>query len=300
MTPESQLKLKTLVQKIQAANGDLSNVDVSDLTMRIKIHGASFDSSITGEVARSLWELQQGLYRAAATIIYHQPNIKRLSAAERKRLTLSFRIEDGCTELFANIKDAALELAKGFKTMESKDKKTVLLTLIVCCLVGWSMTEVCDVLEKRDEKSADLEKSKAMLEPVNNAIQLASKGIAKASKDADEVNFGPQKFTKEDIERLNSKTRSSASTETETGTYRVTGVHAEGGVLRVDLVDAETKESFSATILPKGILDDELPNSSAEIGALIDSGAIIEVTLIVKETRSKVERVIIDWRTVQE
>lgn len=301
MSDEAQSRLYNLVQKILDVDGDLSQINDADLTMCVKIRGSSFDSSITGEVARSLWQLQENLYRVAALIIHGQPNIKKLSAEERKQLTLNFKIEAGCTELLANVKDASTEIAKGFKTMESKDKKCVLIVFIVCCLLGWTVWEVSDAFQAYNKTYADLEQTTAMIEPINNAIQLSSASIAKSSKNADEVTFGPKTFSKADIEKLNSKTRSSASMETEVTTCRVTGVHAlDNAILRVDLVNTDTHEAFSAVILPKGVFEEELPSSSAEIGAFIDSRKTIEVTLVIRETRSKIERVIVDWKPTQE
>lgn len=290
--------LAYLIKRIQETDGDLSLIDVKDLTLEIKIAGEAFDSSITGEVARALWGLQEGIYRAGAAIIHGQPNIKKLTPEEREQLTLSFKVEPGCTSLKAVIGQAASGIVKGFQDMDSKDKKAVLVSACTCVLLGYGITEVCNTFKIQGAQDAEIEKVKATMEPINNAIQAAAKFFAKSSKDADEVSFGPQRFSRKDIEQLNAKTRSSANTETMPGVFFVKGVHeGDDHVLRVDLVDAETHEAFSALIPPKGLFEEELPNSSAAIGRLIDAREKIEATLLIKETRNKIERVVIDWRT---
>ena len=92
-----------IIQMIFEADGDISSLSDEILTLSIKVTGDKFHSSITGEMARSLWVMQESLYRAAAEIIHGQANIRKLSAEEREKLTLSFQINPGCTDVKACI-----------------------------------------------------------------------------------------------------------------------------------------------------------------------------------------------------
>lgn len=74
---EQSFDIKNIVQKLLDSNGDVDALTEEELTLTIKIKGEGFDSSITGEVARSLWGLQENLYRSAAFVLHGQPNIKK-------------------------------------------------------------------------------------------------------------------------------------------------------------------------------------------------------------------------------
>lgn len=54
---EQSFDIKPIVQKLLNSNGDVDALTEEELTLTIKIKGDGFDSSITGEVARSLWGL---------------------------------------------------------------------------------------------------------------------------------------------------------------------------------------------------------------------------------------------------
>lgn len=296
------IELDEIVKKLIESNGDLNALSDSELTLQIKIDGDSFDSSITGEVARSLWTLQENVYRAAAQILHGEPNIKKLTSAERSMLSLNFKVQEGCTDVFVNAKDAIVEIAKGFREMNSEDKKNIFLVLIVCGLVGYTsvaaIEAVLNYLGRKSTEAAMIEQAKVLADPVGKAIELSAQVIAKSSAGARSIQIGHSyHYDEEQIRQLNKKAeRQPAATDTYDGSFMVRGVEFFDGKLRVTLVDDSNNAVIVATLPGKDLFDEPLPSTPQEMVELIgNSKAGVRASILIRETKTKVDRVIVSW-----
>ena len=98
LSPDDQCKLEGAL----TACG-LSLTDVEDLlTLRIVLEGKTFDATIPTDFAHSLWKLQLAYYRMVGTILHNSPTAV-LSAEEKERYKLVFRIEKGSTDGSADL-----------------------------------------------------------------------------------------------------------------------------------------------------------------------------------------------------
>ncbi len=299
--------LEDIVKKLLDLNGDIDALTEEDLTLTIKIEGDGFDSSITGEVARSFWGLQENLYRSAALVLHGQPNIKKLSQEERDRLTLTFKIKPGCTDASAGIKEAAKQFGRGFCEMDSSDKKSVFITFIVCTLLGFGIWQTQAAIsayfgKKAEEEShrALVEQVKALASPIEKAMDVSAQAIAKATKNADKVTVGKSyTFNQVQIEALNTKSdRQPASTETYDSSFSVVGLELVESRFKIALTDdADAKKETIYAMLPKdNLFFESLPTSVDEIAALIDKpNKAVRASILIRETKTKVDRILISW-----
>lgn len=293
--------LLEIIQMIFEADGDISSLSDEILTLSIKVTGDKFHSSITGEMARSLWVMQESLYRAAAEIIHGQANIRKLSAEEREKLTLSFQINPGCTDVKACIKRAITEIGKGFQTMESKDKRTTLIAIAVTLLLGFSAPHISSAIQNYNHDAAMVKQAEVLTEPLKLAFDFSATEVAKSAKTADEVKFGQEhRFDKSQIENLNKKSeKQKAITNTFDSTFRVVGVDlTKDQKLRVHLID-ESGVNMFATV-PRDDMFGDIPSTASDVAKLIGiENKYVRATILVRETKTKVENVIVSWEEVE-
>lgn len=304
---EQSFDIKNIVQKLLDSNGDVDALTEEELTLTIKIKGEGFDSSITGEVARSLWELQENLYRSAAFVLHGQPNIKKLSQEERDNLTLTFKIKEGCTDASAGIKEAAKQFGKGFREMDSPDKRKVFTTFIVCALLGISVWQtrvaVSDYFEKQaviSNSQAMVDQASALVAPIEKALDVSAQAIAKATRTADHVAVGKtHTFDREQIETLNTKSdRQPALTETYDSSFSVVGLELVDSRFKIALIDDADpkKETMYATLPKDNLFCENLPTTAEEIATVIGKPSkAVRASILIRETKTKVDRILISW-----
>src|SRR5690606_23540239 len=72
--------------------------------IHIKRYGDKFDDSITGQLARGIWEFQQEIYRAVAYTLHGVASIQKLSREEIDQYNIVFYISAGCTKADGDLK----------------------------------------------------------------------------------------------------------------------------------------------------------------------------------------------------
>lgn len=78
-------------------------VNNEQLVVHMKIYGSKFNDSITGQVARGLWEFQREIYRAVAFTLYGQASIKKLTKEDLEKYNLIFKLNLPGTYFFKAI-----------------------------------------------------------------------------------------------------------------------------------------------------------------------------------------------------
>lgn len=97
--------------------------------LHIEVDGARYHSTMPGELARGIWDLQEALYKAAAFALTGSDDIRRLSAPQRQQLELVFVVKDGSTDLLASLQGFFTALGEGFKTMDDRTKAKTLIAI---------------------------------------------------------------------------------------------------------------------------------------------------------------------------
>ncbi len=125
----------------------------------LNVVGDRYHTSVTPSMMQALLNLQSGLYRAAATTIYNDSNIRKLTVEQRAQFEYILTIHEGSTDgksdwsdIFQNIMQASVAKMNG---------RQVLIALIVAglCFTGhYSYQNYLEANEKIDVRAKDVEK----------------------------------------------------------------------------------------------------------------------------------------------
>lgn len=288
------------LQAIKTCGREIGLADIAPdlMTLSIKIEGEGFDCSFTGDVAKALGDLQVSLYRAAAEILHGTRSAASLTAEEKDLFRVQIKVISGCTELKIDGRKLIEAIVKSVVEKMSGHEITMVFMTVIAAFTAVSIYDKhAEIEEKGLANDAMLKQAQALVVPITHAIDVSAEAIAKASRGSDSVRVGEKRFTKEEIIALNSRSaRQSPETDTVSLICRVLGVHKEDGITKVDLIDLETSERFTAKMPPSGLFeDDDLPGKTSQIAELIDSSLPVTATLFVKESKSRTERLIVSW-----
>ena len=231
------------------ADADAPNVEFDgELSqLRIDIDGERYHATIPGELARGLWEYQEGLYKAVAFALYGVEDIRRLTGAQRREFELVFKVAEGSTDLIAPLTEFFKKLGEGFLTMESKHKACVLVAIAVVLTAGWGATHIIESQSsvKKDEIKATLDIRKeeektrqfevlgrvaagnAVVSTFSKASEEGARSIVRSAPDARNVRVGRINIDRAEIEEVNQralKEKATASIIQED--FRVFGAYA--------------------------------------------------------------------------
>lgn len=288
----TEYKLTTVEQVLAEKTPGIEDIDPKLMTLTIKIKGDQFDGTITGEVARAIWGLQENLYRAAAEVLHGEPNIAKLTQEERQSLELTFSVEKGCSAYRADGRRLISRvLDKVVDKMPPEDTKYVFVAGMMA-FVGSTLGTAYLA------KNAMVEQAKALIEPIERAITLSGDLVAKAARNAESVDYRDRAYPKDEIKKLNSRSLAQkAVSDNFESVCVVTGYQIQKGIGVVSLVD-ETGMVFQASIPPKGLFEDTPPDTAKDIAHFIDSKQKVRVLIYVKESKAKTERVVTSWDPV--
>ena len=80
----------------------------------------------------------------------------------------------------------------------------------------------------------------------------------------------------------------------------LTGLREDGQNLKIDLLDKNSNETFTVMVPPPGLFDQDMPRKPTELASLMESRNRVAVTVLIKETKAKTERLLVDWEVVPE
>lgn len=298
MTATANHLIQTLTDLIKTGdNFNIEDVSPDLMTLKIKIHGDQFDGSITGEVAKSLGMLQSALYRAAAEAIHGSPNINLLTAEEKSAFEIVIKVSPGCSDIrIPGLKYICEFLSKVTENMEPKYK------CIVACfaICGFTCVAVAPFIANSSDtgKVVDgmVDLAKTLTDPIKAAVDASGKQAAKSARNAESLDWGERHYSGDDIQQLNSRSpRQDAQTETIEATCHVTGYHQDDAIIRVDLKAVDSGEEFTVKVPPPGLFEEVMPERPTEVAKIMEIGALVSVTVLVKETKSKTERMLVSW-----
>lgn len=97
---------------------DLDKVEFSFLQkVKIKIQGdpVRYNGSINYAICKGICEFQNEIWRAYAEVKTGKPHITLLTQEEKDSLEITFTVNEGCTEIIADLKDMFVAMRKLFK-----------------------------------------------------------------------------------------------------------------------------------------------------------------------------------------
>lgn len=193
--------------------------------VRIEVEGARYHSTVPGELARAIWDLQEALYKAAAFALTGSDDIRRLTAAQRQQLELVFTVSEGCSALLASLEGFFATLGEGFKAMDDRYKAKVLVAIAIIVagyLWGDSLLEgyfaqqgrLLDAQIQQTTQAAENERLKIVHTMIqqhpavarfDDAMDTGARAIARGAQDASSLRIGPQQIDSAQIQYINQR-----------------------------------------------------------------------------------------------
>lgn len=135
-------ELLSFIQALKDEKIDLDNVEFSFLQeVKIKIQGdpLRYNGSINYAICKGICEFQNEIWRAYAEIKTGKPHITQLTQEEKEALEITFTVNEGCTEIIAELKDMFIAMRKLFKEVTNGmtgTQKTLTCTALVLGIGG--------------------------------------------------------------------------------------------------------------------------------------------------------------------
>ena len=275
----------------------------------IKIEGADQDGTIDARTAQSIVRLQQVIHRLAAfSLVGPDATAKDLSADQLSNLRLKFSARPGCTEISAKLlKIFAYFLTEYTKGMTPAQKQFILF-LCLCTFLGYiGITSAFDYMTQSAELQArvlqsqeETKRLQTVLDYVHTAGEAVAIDFGKSAKGATSLRVGARSFDEEALLKLQRRSeKAPAEFDNSTGVYTVIGVRIAGdGRLLVELKSVDTGEETSALVSSSDLFadgEDDAPKTTSAIADYIDNKKPVNVTMLIKITKSRTERLITSW-----
>lgn len=302
---ETFRQIDQLLEAIVAADGDFSKLPDELKKIEFRIKGDRFDGTVTGEVIKSLGQLQDTIYRVGAYVAGGSPKSSRLTQEQREQLNLTFKFSKGSLVSEMSTKPFFDFLSRAIEKMESK-KVYYLAIIALCGFIGAPVaTSYIDYLKQRDQNQKEIIINQLYLQRLadsNEKIHNAILELVKSTKDAEYMKYGALEFDAADIKQLNERAPKQKSKKYQLVLRgKIAGyIKQPNGVTIVFAPNGDT-DGISAFISNDSTLfGDSVPSSCQEIGRLTDSGTMVELTLAATETKNATKYTIIDFSLVDD
>lgn len=237
----------------------------------VKLTGEAWKSSLTARNMQGLIELQNYLYKSLAILLYDDANPKRLSASEKERVTVSFKLSESSSLIEVNLEKAAEEIIKILAPHMSPELVATLVlgTFLICggvSLFRLHLQQKKDLhmakLSEESRQFAANEETKRMelfakaivREPKLGKLQDHSEEMyakmIKGVSDAETVSLaGHDGITGTTLSTLSKGQRTKGVEERLDGNYRIQKVDSsDPDEFKVHLFHCESLEDFNATV----------------------------------------------------
>lgn len=233
----------------------------------LNVKGDRYDSTITSGMMRALIELQRHLNRVYAEVVYGK-SAKALTAEEREHLEIVFKVEQGSSNVVADLSGFFTELGKS--AMEKMTGKQVVTTVLgigsllaaAAAFDGYttSIQKTQEEQNRHDVTMALLAQNDKLREYHQDQVDTMT-NILKSVPDAQEVSLPGAKFTASDIETITRQERQTTELKRIDGEYTISSFKKKPDSFRIEITRSSDGKTF-ATELFKGHL------SMAEMDAI--------------------------------
>lgn len=247
-------------------------------SFRLTVDGDRYHSTVPGELARGLWQLQESLYSAAAFALTGESDIRRLSLEQRSNFELVFKVEEGSSEFWASLGNFLNGLGEGFAAMDSKHKAiTLILSAVIIAggVTAWKALDASAETKKaevqatlnfqmEEQKTRQFEilaratEANPVAKKFDQAMSDGTKAVARGAADADEIKIGRTILDSDEIKESNRRAQRTPTTSSVIDEhFRVFTVNVrEAGVAKYVLAGPETGE-FVASLDEQSFTPDE-------------------------------------------
>ncbi len=207
----------------------IENVNFSGALTKLKIiiDGEKYKCSMTGELARGIWEYQESIYKAASQVLYGVDDIRKLTSEQRDAFNLNFKITEGSIDFTALIEKFIEKIGEGFNSMDSKSKVITIVLLTVVLSVGIGSTKVLEASEEtkrveikatlqiaqEEEKTRQFEIFAKALNDNANAMRFSqatedgTRALMRSAPDASKISIGRINFDSQEINEVNQRAK---------------------------------------------------------------------------------------------
>lgn len=217
-------------------SGSISDIDRLDFSewpaLKIKIEGDKYHSTITPDLAKSLYDFVYELKRGYAEIKYGTSNLQRLKKEDVALFdSITFRISEGCSDVISDgleriFEAIAQSIKDGFKDMTPK-QKIATIGIVAAITAGYfafdsylehqhtqEMAQIDN--EAQRDANAHTQSIAELIAEVSEAspradqaisgfrrhVEDGHRGIVHSVSDADRINYSGQELGEQDIERI--------------------------------------------------------------------------------------------------
>ena len=163
--------------------------DSNLFTIQLKIEGSKYNSSITTSVMKYMLNIQSCFYK-----LFKQYTGKSPSKAERQRLEISVRVENGCSNIITSLVEQLNVIQEVIRNMTG----TQTLVAIISALILWSVVKIhnrrADSCDKKITAEAEIEKEKTqndrekiVFDTIINTIKILNNFRTQGLKDLSKI-----------------------------------------------------------------------------------------------------------------
>lgn len=237
----------------EALDGKFDN-DIVELNFdnwpkfHINVKGDRYNSSVTTSMMRSLIELQAHFNRSYAEIIYGK-SAKSLTIDERNALEITFCVEEGSSDVSADLSGFFSELGKS--AMEKMTGKQVVSVVLGTAALWASSSMFSDYLDSqqknleeqnRHEITLELVKSQPKLMQIQNEQIATYTNILKSVPDAEQVRLEKTVLNKGQLEMITKQDRQSTELKRLDDLYYISSLKVRHDNYKIEIIRASDDE----------------------------------------------------------
>lgn len=232
----------------------------------INVKGDRYNSTMTTSLMRSLVDLQGHLNRVYAEVVYGK-SAKSLTTEERNALEIVFKIEEGSSNVVADLSGFFVELGKN--AMEKMTGKQVV-TVVLGVAALWGSASSYEAYLQGQQKSTEEEnrhqitlqliQQQPKLMEIQNEQVATYTNILKSVSDAQQVTLDKTTLTTAQLETITKQERQTTELKRIDGLYLISSLKIKQDSYKIDVLRI-SDEKMIPTELFKGHLSmDEMDN----------------------------------------
>jgi len=225
----------------------------------LNVKGDRYNSTVTAGMMRSLLELQRHLHRVYAEVVYGK-SARVLTTDEREQLEIVFKVEQGSSNIAADLSGFFTELGKN--AMDKMTGRQIVGTVVGLGALLIASTTYTDYLsaqqktleeQNRHEVVSKLIDENSSLRNIYEEQQAAMTDILKSVIDAEQVQLPGSTLAKADLETITRQERQPTELRRIDGEYTISSFKKKADSFRIEITRIEDGVTFS-TELFKGHL----------------------------------------------
>lgn len=213
--------------------------------VNVVLKGEEYQSTITPSLMQGLLDLQHGINRTYAQLVYSQPDARSLKDEDKDELEFKAKVEEGSSIVTVDLSGFAQKLAGD---LVGKMDSTQLVILAVTGAALWAATTMykhyVNGEVKKKEAAADADKLVKLSEQETERVQLITQALTKEPRlvpieknaaatsltllrgvsDAESINLNGVKLTNDEAWSVVSTKRTASSEVQVNGNYRILSV----------------------------------------------------------------------------